>query len=99
MESPLFTGMTDTATFGVDLSAAVDPQDDGSDDATIKRLAKLSPLEYDRQRKTESDRLGVRPATLDKLVTAERKGNGTTGMEIVGAGRPCPAFKQHCRVH
>lgn len=67
---------------GSALGAAVDPLADGSDEATIKRLATLSPLEYDRQRKTESDRLGVRPGTLDKMVAAERKEDDSTGMEI-----------------
>lgn len=66
----------------LDLNAAIDPMDDGSDDATIKRLSKLSPLEYDRIRKAEAERLNIRPTTLDKLVFAERKGAVNTGLEI-----------------
>lgn len=72
--------VTNVASFDID--AAIDPLTDGSDDATIKRLAALSPLEYDRQRKSESERLNVRPATLDKLVAAERKGDDNARMEI-----------------
>jgi len=66
----------------LDLSAAVDPADDASDDTAIKRLSKLSPLEYDRVRKSEAERLKIRPGTLDKLVIVERKGNTSIGLEI-----------------
>lgn len=92
-ESTQIGGMTDTAeavppekviesALSVDLSAAVDPLADSSDEATIKRLATLSPLEYDRARAEQAKTLGVRPGTLDKIVMAERKGNDSTGMEI-----------------
>jgi hypothetical protein len=55
-----------------------------ADDATIKRLSALSPLEYDRLRKPEADRLGVRCSTLDELIAAEQKSNGSadTGLGI-----------------
>ena len=52
------------------------------DDATIERLAVLSPLEYDRIRKAEASTLGVRPGTLDKLVTAARKQDDDGGMDF-----------------
>jgi len=39
-----------------------------SDDARIKRLAALSPAEYDRCRKDEAKAMGIRDATLDRLV-------------------------------
>lgn len=49
---------------------------------TLKRLAGLSPLDYDRHRQSEAERLGVRAATLDKEVaklriqdTAEERGS------------------------
>ncbi|MGZ5050456.1 MAG: DUF3631 domain-containing protein [Methylobacter sp.] len=82
----------DTNKPGLDLSQATDPQHDAagatinpagtSDDATIKRLAALSPMDYDRVRDTEAKVLGVRAATLDKLVNAERKGNDSSGVDI-----------------
>jgi hypothetical protein len=43
-----------------------------SDDAEIKRLAELSPFQYERERKAAAERLGIRAAILDKLVQAER---------------------------
>jgi putative DNA primase/helicase len=39
-----------------------------NDDAIIKRLSSLNPLEYDRAWKEAAEGLGVRPATLDKLI-------------------------------
>ena len=44
--------------------------------ATVARLAILSPVEYDRVREEEAKHLGVRAATLDKLVIAGRKDGG-----------------------
>ncbi len=43
-----------------------------SDEAAIARLAALAPLEYDRVRETQAERMGVRVATLDKQVSAAR---------------------------
>lgn len=43
------------------------------DQETIARLAALSPLQYDRVRKEEAEKLNVRPATLDAQVKAARK--------------------------
>jgi len=43
-----------------------------SDDAEIKRLAELSPFQYERERKAAAERLGIRAAILDKLVQAGR---------------------------
>ncbi len=40
---------------------------------TVAELAGLSPLEYDRVREIEAERLGVRIATLDKQVVRQRK--------------------------
>ena len=39
----------------------------------VNRLAKLSPLEYDKVRKEEAKNLGVRPGTLDAAVKSARK--------------------------
>jgi putative DNA primase/helicase len=44
----------------------------GFERASIARLAALSPLEYDRVRKAEADRLEVRVTTLDKEVAKAR---------------------------
>jgi putative DNA primase/helicase len=46
--------------------------EESSDEAVMQELAALTPLEFDRRRKTEAKKLGVRPATLDKLVAALR---------------------------
>ncbi len=45
-----------------------------TDTDIIKRLAVLTPLEYDRNRRDIAKSMGVRPATLDKMVGTERKG-------------------------
>lgn len=45
-------------------------------DAAIERLAALSPLQYDKVRKTEAKALGIRPGTLDSAVKNARKGGG-----------------------
>jgi putative DNA primase/helicase len=47
--------------------------DDASDvDAEIARLAGLSAVQYEKERKAAAERLGFRASTLDKLVEAER---------------------------
>jgi len=43
-----------------------------NDTDTIKKLGQLSSLEYDRVRISKSKELGVRPATLDNMVKAEK---------------------------
>src|SRR5262249_24684684 len=45
----------------------------GAPDAEIERLAKLSAVEYERQRKEAAEKLGMRASILDRLVAAERK--------------------------
>ena len=42
-------------------------------EAVAQELAKLSPLAYDQRREEEAKRLGVRAATLDKVVNGYRK--------------------------
>jgi hypothetical protein len=46
--------------------------EDTNDDAEIRRLAQLSVLQYERERKSAAERLGMRANMLDKLVQAER---------------------------
>jgi hypothetical protein len=49
------------------------PQEPASEiDAEIERLAKLSAVEYEQQRKGAAEKLGLRASILDKLVEAER---------------------------
>lgn len=44
-----------------------------TDAQSIDRLAQLSPFDYDRLREAEAKRMGVRAATLDKMVKAARQ--------------------------
>ena len=49
----------------------------------IEALAGLSPIEYDRKRESEAKALGVRAATLDKMVKEHRQEkSGTDGMDF-----------------
>jgi putative DNA primase/helicase len=57
------------------------PEDDA---AAIRRLARLKPLDYERIRDSEAQRLGCRVSMLDRLVRMER-GDGATD---AGQGRP-----------
>jgi putative DNA primase/helicase len=50
---------------------------------TLKRLAALSPLEYDQVRKIEANTLGVRPGTLDAEVKAARKGTNNEDLPFI----------------
>jgi putative DNA primase/helicase len=61
----------------------VPPNGHDPDIAEICRLAKLSPSQYERERKSAAERLGYRTSILDKLVLAERSGDGAHGQ-----GRP-----------
>jgi Protein of unknown function (DUF3631) len=53
----------------------------GEDKAEIKRLASLSPLEYERERRAAAEKLGIeRLAILDNLIRDERRdASGTKG--------------------
>jgi len=44
-----------------------------SEQETIKHLASLPPIDYDRARKTEAEKLGVSVSTLDKAVNAAKR--------------------------
>lgn len=52
------------------------------DDAVIQRLAALPAVQYDRVRKTEAETLGIRPGTLDRLVSQARKDVEKTGLDF-----------------
>ena len=55
------------------------------EDAEIKRLAKLTSIEYDRERKSAAEKLGIdRVSVLDSAVKVARGENGNTK----GQGRP-----------
>lgn len=60
----------------------------GNFEAIIQRLAALSPLEYDQERKTQAKQLGVRAGTLDVIVKAARVG-GPKEVPFVEV-EPCP---------
>ena len=66
-----------TAESNRDADHATASAPDETDDQAIERLANLKPLHYDRVRKDEARRMGVRPATLDRLV-ADARGDGAS---------------------
>jgi Protein of unknown function (DUF3631) len=64
---------------------AVKIDDRNDTDAEIKRLAKLTPIEYERERKSAAEKLGIdRVSVLDGAVKAARGENG----DAKGQGRP-----------
>ena len=64
---------------------AVEIDDRNETDAEIKRLAKLTTIEYERERKSAAEKLGIdRVSALDSAVKAARGDNGDTK----GQGRP-----------
>ena len=60
--------------FAAATAPEVEPEADAPPDAeaVARELAKVSPLEYDRKRQAEADRLGVRVTTLDSEVARHR---------------------------
>lgn len=64
--------MSNLETEAIEMMAVNGQADDTQE--TIVRLAKLSPIKYDRTRNEEAKKLECRPATLDALVKAARKG-------------------------
>src|ERR1700745_1735426 len=67
------------------IAAAPGAFEDAEASAKIERLAKLSPFQYERERKNAAEKLGIdRIATLDRLVQAARHKNEDTR----GQGRP-----------
>jgi hypothetical protein len=59
-------------------------EDPSKTGAEIKRLAKLTPIEYEHARKSAAVKLGIRVEVLDRPVKAARGENGDTK----GQGRP-----------
>jgi hypothetical protein len=59
-------------------------------DLNVERLARLSPLEYDQQRKSEAKKLGVRPTTLDAEVFRARPKDRSTEHESLAPPAPEP---------
>lgn len=46
---------------------------DDDDDGTIRRMASLSEIEYEKCRKAEAEKMGIRATVLDKLVQSNRR--------------------------
>ena len=65
-------------------ATAMDANATETDEEAIARLAALPELEYERLRKCEAERLGIRTALLDKLVRNERRGSEGDNLQ----GRP-----------
>ena len=65
-------------------STAPDPEQEDEFIREARRLAQLPPHEYDRVRKAEANRLGVRTATLDAAIDALRNADQTG--DSVGKG-------------
>jgi hypothetical protein len=61
-----------------------------TDDVEIKRLAALSTVQYDRERKAAAERLRIRAAILDKLVQAERPDDDAKQGRAVSFPEPEP---------
>ncbi len=53
--------------------------------AQVARLAALDPLAYDRARKRVASELGLRLATLDAAVEAQRKADALAAQEALAA--------------
>ena len=60
------------------------PGVDGGPDAEIARLAGLSPLQYEKERKAAAKRLGFRISALDPLVRGTRGGPTGNGRPLQG---------------
>jgi putative DNA primase/helicase len=63
---------------------------DAKVDAEIARLAALSPVQYEQQRKDAAEKLGLRASILDKLVKAERPDDGNTQGSAIEFPEPEP---------
>jgi hypothetical protein len=59
-------------------------------DDEIKRLAALSPVGYEQQRKEATEKLGIRASILDKLVRAERPDDGNKQGGAISFPEPEP---------
>ena len=70
-------------------TASVKAQDKETLQQSVARLAALEPLEYERVRKSEAERLGIgRIGELDKVVKAARKNNEKSSDEMFPLEEP-----------
>jgi putative DNA primase/helicase len=68
------------------------PPHDGSGEATLLRLAALSPFEYERIREAEAKRLKIRVSALDKeIYQRRRQTEGAKDSALVEEVEPWPA--------
>ncbi len=63
------------------------PLDPQATAGEIERLARLSPVEYDRTREAAAQGLGIRVSTLDGAVEMQRKTLGLSPAEKIPSGR------------
>jgi phage/plasmid primase-like uncharacterized protein len=70
----------DAATMVFDMSETEETKE--TDDQVVARLAKLTPIEFDRQKKADADALGCTVGTLAQMVKAARKPNATPAPEL-----------------
>ena len=62
------------------IAEAQEPPEETIDEA-IARLSALPVADYDKARKAEATRLGIRKSTLDKMVAEKRAGSGSTTLQ------------------
>jgi hypothetical protein len=65
-------GPSESTESGDSKVAGASPHPEESEDERIARLASLSPVAYDRCRKAEARAMGIRDATLDRMVKVAR---------------------------
>jgi hypothetical protein len=63
------------------------PLDPQATAVEIERLARLTPVEYDRTRDAAAQRLGIRISTLDGAVEKQRRALGLSPAEKIPSGR------------
>jgi Protein of unknown function (DUF3631) len=85
LDAIYFSAFPEDALSNADLDVDILSRDRSNEtNVEIERLAKLSPAEYDRQRKSAAENLGISLKALDAEVKATRTENGDTK----GQGRP-----------
>jgi putative DNA primase/helicase len=75
------TATSQAASVLQDASAPNTATNDAPDNAEITRLATLSLIEYDRQRKPAAEKLGLRVTLLDTIIAAKRGNGGDAGKQ------------------
>lgn len=76
MSAPFSTWVKDAEAADANSSGTASTSESAQADE-MRRLAQLSPIDYDRQRKEAAKSLGIRPATLDAQVKQLRDGNSS----------------------